>query len=108
MTEPEHEAGRRTTRVLLDRRFLTCPRCGWVHYVMTAEEKAETDRTLARLIERYQLREEEQRLYTSTFRQCLRCESPADAFRAATERDLDRAAGHIVTPVFVEPEVGTQ
>lgn len=104
----EHGAARRTARVLLDRRFLTCPRCGWVHYGMTTEEKTETERALARLIERYQLSEEEQRLYISTFRQCLRCESPADAFRVATAQDLDRATGHLVTPVFVEPEVGTQ
>ena len=28
-------------------------------------------------------------------------------FRTAEERDLDQAAGHLVTPVFVEAEVGT-
>ena len=92
--------------VLTDRRLLTCPRCGWVHYVMTLEEKAANDRILTRLIERYQLSEEEQILYESAYRQCLRCESPADDFRVANERDLDRAEGHIVTPVYVSPKIG--
>lgn len=90
--------------VLFNRRFLTCRECGWVHYVMTAEEKAANDR----LLERYQLTEQEQQIYESAFRQCLRCESPASEFRAANEQDLDRAEGHLVTPVFVEVEVGTQ
>jgi hypothetical protein len=70
---------------------------------MTAEEKAESDRFL----ERYQLTEAERLLYESAFRQCLRCESPADEFGAAAEEDLQRAAGHVVTPVFVEAVVGT-
>src|SRR5712692_6740267 len=89
--------------VLLNRRFLTCRECGWVHYVMTAEEKAANDR----LLERYRLSATERHLYESAFRQCLRCESPAGAFAAAQERDLARAAGHIVTQVFVDGEVGT-
>lgn len=74
-----------------------------MHYVMTAEEKAENDRFL----ERYQLTEAERLLYESAFRQCLRCESPADEFDAAAEEDLQRAAGHVVTPVFVDTVVGT-
>jgi ribosomal protein L37E len=106
--ENEHEAERRTGTVLFNRRFLTCPECGWVHYVMTAEEKATNDRSLAYLIERYHLNEKEQLIYEAAFQQCLRCESPASVFHAATERDLDRAANHIVTPVYVEPDVGTQ
>jgi predicted nucleic acid-binding Zn-ribbon protein len=106
--ENEHEAERRTSTVLFNRRFLTCPECGWVHYVMTAEEKATNDRSREHLIARYHLSEKEQLMYESAFQQCLRCESPARVFRAATERDLDRAANHIVTPVYVEPDVGTQ
>jgi len=70
---------------------------------MTAEEKAASDRFL----ERYQLSEAERRIYESAFRQCLRCESPASKFSAAAEVDLARAANHVVTPVFVENEVGT-
>ena len=93
--------------ILTDRRLVTCPKCRWVHYVMTLEEKAVNDRLLARLTERYQLDQEEQELYESAYRQCLRCESPADNFRTATEEDIDRAEGHIVTPVFVAPEVGS-
>src|ERR1043166_4341269 len=99
-SESDPEGGSRS--VLHNRRFLTCRECGWVHYVMTAEEKATNDR----LLERYQLSATERHLYESAFRQCLRCESPASAFAAAQERDLARAAGHIVTPVFVEGEVG--
>ncbi len=101
---PHESTSRQSSRsVLLNRRFLTCRECGWVHYVMTAEEKVASDRSL----ERYQLSEAERFIYESAFRQCLRCESPASEFRAAGERDLDRAAGHLVTPVFVEAEVGT-
>ena len=101
---PQENAGRRgKSRVLLDRRFVACCECGWVHYVMTAEEKAAGDR----VIERYHLNQEERRIYESAFRRCLRCEAPAAAFRAANESDLDRAAGHIVTPVLVQAEVET-
>jgi hypothetical protein len=70
---------------------------------MTAEEKAASDRFL----ERYQLSAAERLIYESAFRQCLRCESPASEFAAAEEEDLARAAGHLVTPVFVDAEVGT-
>jgi hypothetical protein len=83
---------------LYDRRFLVCGICGWVHYAMTAEEKAAQDRTL----ERYQLDLSERRIYESAYRQCLRCESPVEVFRRAGERDLDRAAGHMVTPVLFD------
>jgi rRNA maturation protein Nop10 len=104
MSLAENESQRESQNVLLDRRFLTCPECGWVHYVMTPEEKAINDRFLVR----YQLTEKERFLYESAYRQCLRCESPADDFRAAEDADLERAAGHIVTPVYVDAEVGTQ
>jgi hypothetical protein len=70
---------------------------------MTSEEKSASDR----LIERYQLNDLERRIYESAFLQCLRCESPANEFRAAVEEDLARAEGHLVTPVFVEAAVGT-
>lgn len=104
MSSGENETSPGSRTVLLNRRFLTCPECGWVHYVMTPDEKAVNDRFLVR----YQLTEKERYLYESAFRQCLRCESPADEFRAAEEADLERAAGHMVTPVCVEAEVGTQ
>lgn len=103
MTFSKNESAQGSRSVLLNRRFLTCRECGWVHYVMTAEEKVASDRSL----ERYQLSEAERFIYESAFRQCLRCEAPANKFRAAGERDLDRAEGHLVTPVFVEVEVGT-
>lgn len=76
--------------------------------MMTPEEKEENDRALARLTERYQLTAQERELYEAAFRQCLRCEAPASTFRAAQALDLERMEGDIVTPVFVEPEVGTQ
>jgi hypothetical protein len=93
--ETEPQSGK--TR-LHGRRFLVCGICGWVHYTMTAEEKAAHDRTL----ERYQLDWPERRTYESAYRQCLRCEAPADVFRTAGERDLARAAGHLVTPVLLD------
>jgi len=93
----ESESSGAGTR-LHGRRFLVCGICGWVHYAMTAEEKAAQDRTL----ERYQLDWSERRTYESAYRQCLRCESPVDAFRTAGERDLDRAAGHMLTPVLLD------
>jgi len=70
---------------------------------MTSEEKAVSDRFL----ERYQLSETERHLYESAFRQCLRCESPADEFRATNEDDLRRAANHIITPILVGADVGS-
>ncbi len=100
----EGQFSRDSRTVLMNRRFLTCPECGWVHYVMTSDEKALNDRFLVR----YQLTDKERFLYESAYRQCLRCESPADDFRAAEEADLERAAGHIVTPVYVEAGIGTQ
>jgi len=65
---------------------------------MTVEEKVALDRSLAR----YNLTPAEQLLYESAYRQCLRCESPVGEFRPAAERDLVRAAGHIVTPVLLD------
>ena len=88
--------------VLLGRRFLTCPVCGWVHYAMTAEEKYTSDQ----LPRRYQFSSTERLMYEATFRQCLRCESPAADFRTAEDDDLARAEGHLVTPVYVDPEAG--
>jgi hypothetical protein len=70
---------------------------------MTTAEKAASDQFL----ERYQLSGAERHIYESAFRQCLRCESPASEFSAAQEADLARAANHLLTPVFVEAEVGT-
>jgi hypothetical protein len=106
MTVSDKESGQGSRTVLIDRRVLACPECGWVHYAMTAEERAANDQILTRLKERYQLSEEERVLYDSAYRQCLRCESPASAFRAANEEDLDRPEGHIVTPVFVGAKRG--
>ena len=65
---------------------------------MTTDEKAAQDR----ILERYQLDLSERRIFESAYRQCLRCESPVDAFRNAGERDLDRAAGQMVTPVLFD------
>jgi hypothetical protein len=104
ISSAESELPRGSRTVLTNRRFLSCRECGWVHYVMTEEEKATNDRFL----ERYQLTEQERFLYESAFRQCLRCETPADGFRLAEDADLARATGHIVTPVLVEAMVGTQ
>ena len=103
MRSPKPESAKNPGPTLLERRFVVCRVCGWVHYVMTAEEKAANDRFL----ERYQLTEAERLVYEAAFRQCLRCESPADDFGAAAAEDLDRAAGHLVTPVFVNAIVGT-
>jgi hypothetical protein len=65
---------------------------------MSAEEKAAQDRA----IERYHLDATERLTYEAAFRQCLRCESPLSEFRDAIERDFNRAAGHIVTPVLLD------
>lgn len=107
MLPEESESGKSARTRLTDRRFLSCPECGWVHYAMTPAEKAENDRELEYLTGRYELSLEEQELYESAYRQCLRCEYPADEFRAAYERDLARAEGRLVTPVFVQLEVGS-
>jgi hypothetical protein len=84
--------------VLHNRKLLACGACGWVHYVMTLEEKLAIDRGLVR----YNLTPAEQLLHESAYRQCLRCESPVGSFRAAAERDLVSAAGHMVTPVLID------
>ncbi len=82
---------------LINRELLTCGTCGWVHYAMTDDEKADLDGVVVR----YQLSEHERAVYEAEFRQCLRCESPVAVFRQATEDDIARALGHIVTPVLV-------
>ncbi len=73
-------------RSLTNRKLLACGACGWVHYAMTEQEKAELDGALIR----YQLSEGERQIYEAEFRQCLKCESPTDLFRQATEADIDR------------------
>jgi hypothetical protein len=83
---------------LRDRKLLACGSCGWVHYAMTFEERLENDRSLIR----YHLTPSEQLIYQSAYRQCLRCESPVGGFRRAEERDLVRAAAHMVTPVMID------
>lgn len=99
------EASSQSARaMLLNRRLIACRACGWVHYVMTADEKAAQDRRL----ERYQLSDTERQRYEAAFRQCLRCEATAAGFRPAAERDLGQAAGHLITPVYLEPKAGTQ
>jgi hypothetical protein len=84
--------------LLTNRKLLVCGICGWVHYAMTEDEKSGLDGALRR----YQLSEHERQIYEAEFRQCLRCESPTSGFRQATEGDVSRALGHIVTPVLVE------
>lgn len=83
---------------LVHRTLVACDACGWVHYVMTPEEKIAHDQSLAR----YELSTTEREVYESGFRQCLRCESPAQTFRVATEQEVRRALDHIVTPIIVE------
>jgi hypothetical protein len=83
---------------LRDRKLLACGACGWVHYAMTFEEGLASDRSLAR----YNLTAAEQFAYQSAYRQCLRCEAPVRGFRSAEERDLVRAASHLVTPVMID------
>lgn len=78
--------------------MLACGACGWVHYAMTAREKAQNDRAL----ERYNLSAAESLGYESAFRQCLKCEAPVGEFREARESELIRAAGHLVTPVLID------
>jgi methylphosphotriester-DNA--protein-cysteine methyltransferase len=82
---------------LTNRKLLVCGVCGWVHYAMTEDEKANLDGALVR----YHLRDDERDIYEAGFRQCLRCESPVSVFRKASEADVARALGHIVTPVLV-------
>jgi hypothetical protein len=81
---------------LVNRKLLACGTCGWVHYAMTEDEKAELDGALLR----YHLSESEREVYEAEFRQCLRCESPVSVFRPASQREIARATGHIVTPVL--------
>jgi hypothetical protein len=83
--------------ILFNRKLLACGTCGWVHYAMNEDEKADLDGALVR----YQLNERERQIYEAEFRQCLRCESPVSIFRQATESDVARAVGHTVTPVLI-------
>jgi hypothetical protein len=85
-------------QVLVGRRLLACRVCGWVHYAMTAQERAENDRAL----ERYSLTATERSVHEASMRQCLRCEAPVTEFRDARAPELARAAGHLVTPVLIE------
>jgi hypothetical protein len=78
--------------------MLACDVCGWVHYAMTANEKAQSDRAL----EGYNLSASERFACESSFRQCLRCEAPLSEFREARESELARVAGHLVTPVLAD------
>lgn len=82
------------------RQFVTCIECGWVHYVMTDGEKAANDR----FADRYDLDDDERFTYESAFRMCLQCEAPVSEFREASARDLQRAEGHLVTPLLVKPD----
>ena len=96
--ELDNDGVRRAPQVLRGRRMLACAACGWVHYAMTVEEKADGDRAL----ERYKLNAAERLTYESAFRQCLRCEAPVSEFREARDSDLARAASHLVTPVLAD------
>jgi len=84
--------------ILRGRKLLACGACGWIHYVISAEEKVAQDRTM----ESYHLDTAERLTYEAVFRQCLRCESPLSGFRDAVDGDLKRAVGHIVTPVLLD------
>ena len=96
--DTESETLHKRAVYLRDRKLLACGACGWVHYLMTFQEKLANDRRLAR----YNLTPTEQLAYQSAYRQCLRCEAPVGQFRAAEERDVTRAASHLVTPVMVD------
>jgi hypothetical protein len=95
---PDTETQKFEGIILRGRKLLTCGACGWVHYVMSAEEKIAQDRAM----ERYHLDAAERLTYEAAFRQCLRCESPLSVFRDAIDGDLNRAVGHIVTPVLLD------
>ena len=84
-------------KLLTDRKLLVCGTCGWVHYAMSEDEKADLDGTLVR----YNLSEHEREVYEAEFRQCLRCESSVAVFKPATAGDVERAVGHVVTPVLL-------
>ena len=82
---------------LTNRKLLACGTCGWVHYEMTEQEKADLDGRVVR----YRLSSHERETYEAEFRQYLRCESPVSAFRQATDGEVERALRHIVTPVLI-------
>ena len=95
---PDTETQQFEEIILRGRKLLACGACGWVHYAMRAEEKVAQDRA----IERYHLDAVERLTYEAAFRQCLRCESPLSGFRDANDGELNRAVGHIVTPVLLD------
>jgi hypothetical protein len=84
-------------KLLTDRKLLVCGACGWVHYEMNEDEKADLDGAVVR----YNLSKREREVYEAEFRQCLRCESPVAVFRPAAAGDVARAVGHMVTAVLV-------
>jgi hypothetical protein len=102
----QHKLQQEPTRVLIGRRLMACAQCGWVHYAMTIEEKLSADAEAIRLAQRYRMNEQEVGLMESARRVCLRCESPAMAFRPAAPDDVAHAEGHIVTPIYVESDQG--
>ena len=102
----QHKLEPAQPRVLIGRRLMACAQCGWVHYAMTLEEKLSADAEANRLAQRYRMNEHELGLLESSRRQCLRCESPAMAFRPAAPEDVAHAEGHLVTPIYVESDEG--
>jgi hypothetical protein len=87
----------------MNRRFLTCPECGWVHYVMATAEKVAGDL----VIERYHLNEVEQQIYGPSCSNAYGVKRQRASFVRRAMR-TSPAAGHVVTPVFVGVGVGTQ
>ena len=69
--------GTHPLRVLIGRRMLACDVCGWVHYAMTANEKAQSDHAL----ERYNLSASERPRNAGLRRRSL---ETRQAFSAAT------------------------
>jgi len=55
-----------------------------------------------RRLERYLLTTAERSAHEASMRQCLRCEAPVSEFRDARPLELERATGHLVTPVSIE------
>jgi hypothetical protein len=83
---------------LVNRELVACGACGWVHYLMAAAEKASHDNALTR----YTFSPRERETLELEHRQCLRCESPSQIFRRATDKDISAALNHIVTPIILE------
>src|SRR5262249_31581836 len=78
---------------LVDRTLVACHVCGWVHYLMTAAEKRAHDQSIAR----YELSVVERDAYELEFRQGLRCETPSQMFRIATQQEKAQALNRMVT-----------